>query len=174
MPAALNWCVPRRYSVITGRLGELCRCDTYLNKIERVLVTATGELAPGAQRELVARQTPDFPLSKPYGLAVYEGLSVVRSLLLTIMRITNRNDNNEHRAVWQARCCGASTARGACAACAAPGPRARCTPSRRRSTTCASWPPPRAQVRHWLSTGSLPGSEPSYCGAGPFGDGRVL
>lgn len=64
-----------------------------------MLVTATGELAPGAQRELVARQTPDFPLSKPYGLAVHEGLSAVRSLLLTIMRVTNRNDNNEHRAV---------------------------------------------------------------------------
>ncbi|CAH2098009.1 unnamed protein product [Euphydryas editha] len=47
-------------------------CDTYLNKIERVLVTAAGELAPGARRELVAHEKPDFPLFKPYGLAVYE------------------------------------------------------------------------------------------------------
>ncbi|XP_046973357.1 prolow-density lipoprotein receptor-related protein 1 [Vanessa cardui] len=71
---------PRRY---------LYWCDTYLNKIERVRVSAAGELAPGAARELVAQQTPDFPLSKPYGLALYEdsvlwsehGTGLVRRLL---------------------------------------------------------------------------------------------
>ncbi|XP_045762403.1 prolow-density lipoprotein receptor-related protein 1-like [Maniola jurtina] len=54
------------------RQSYLYWCDTYLNKIERVRVTPLGELAPGAARELLARQAPDFPLSKPYGLALYE------------------------------------------------------------------------------------------------------
>ncbi|OWR53521.1 putative very low-density lipoprotein receptor [Danaus plexippus plexippus] len=47
-------------------------CDTYLNKLERVRVTSSGEKAPGAVRELVAAHTKQLPILKPYGLALYE------------------------------------------------------------------------------------------------------
>lgn len=46
--------------------GALYWCDTYLNKIERLLL-ASGE------RQLVAADLPSQPLLKPYGLALYEG-----------------------------------------------------------------------------------------------------
>ncbi|CAG5013242.1 unnamed protein product [Parnassius apollo] len=44
-------------------------CDTYLNKIERLRMSADGNHV----RELVAKDEPSAPLKKPYGLALYEG-----------------------------------------------------------------------------------------------------
>ncbi|XP_049880284.1 low-density lipoprotein receptor-related protein 1 [Pectinophora gossypiella] len=41
-------------------------CDTYLNKIEKMAL-------PAGKRELVAQNTAQTPLLKPYGLALYEG-----------------------------------------------------------------------------------------------------
>lgn len=52
--------------------GALYWCDTFLNKIERL------QLSSGA-RQLVAADAAHAPLLKPYGLAVYEGETVVHS-----------------------------------------------------------------------------------------------
>ncbi|CAH0717531.1 unnamed protein product, partial [Brenthis ino] len=75
--------------VIDLQTHYLYWCDVYLNKIERILVTSSGDVAPGAKRELLLKNTPETPLSKPYGLAVYEdwvvwsehGSGLVRRLL---------------------------------------------------------------------------------------------
>ncbi|XP_038218676.1 low-density lipoprotein receptor-related protein 1-like [Zerene cesonia] len=48
-------------------------CDTYLNKIQRLHVTASGGAAAGAEPQLVLASTPQVPISKPYGLALYNG-----------------------------------------------------------------------------------------------------
>ncbi|XP_041974246.1 low-density lipoprotein receptor-related protein 1 [Aricia agestis] len=48
-------------------------CDTYLNRVERIQVTSDGSIMPGATRELIIKDGPDTPISKPYGLAIYEG-----------------------------------------------------------------------------------------------------
>lgn len=42
------------------------RCDTYLNKIERLVLSS-------GTRQLVARNTLQTPVLKPYGLALHEG-----------------------------------------------------------------------------------------------------
>ncbi|XP_045484331.1 low-density lipoprotein receptor-related protein 1B [Pieris rapae] len=48
-------------------------CDTYLNKIERVRVTNSGDVVTGTSRELLAGHSARLPLSKPYGLALRSG-----------------------------------------------------------------------------------------------------
>ncbi|VVC90248.1 unnamed protein product [Leptidea sinapis] len=55
---------------VLTKVFEFRRCDTYLNKIERIRVTSQGMLAPGANRELLAEHSDHFPLLKPYGLAI--------------------------------------------------------------------------------------------------------
>ncbi|XP_063833945.1 prolow-density lipoprotein receptor-related protein 1-like [Ostrinia nubilalis] len=59
---ALHW--PAGLALHAAR-DELYWCDTYLNKLERLLL-------PSNKRETLLANSPTTPIVKPYGLAIYE------------------------------------------------------------------------------------------------------